>query len=96
MLEVSVEPGVSYEALSYTWEPVLPRDFIEVDKHHLIIGANLSAALHELRYINRPRRLWVDAICISQEDVSERGHQVSLIREFYRKRKRGRSLAWVW
>ena len=64
MLEVSVEPGVSYEALSYTWTPVLPRDCIEVDKHHLIIVANLSAALHELRYINRPRRLWVDTICI--------------------------------
>ena len=65
MLEVSVEPGVSYEALSYTRTPVLPRDCIEVDEHHLIIGANLSAALYELRCINRPRRLWVDAICIN-------------------------------
>ena len=36
MLEVSVEPGVSYDALSYTWTPVLPRDCIEVDEHHLI------------------------------------------------------------
>ncbi|KAK0727322.1 heterokaryon incompatibility protein-domain-containing protein [Lasiosphaeria miniovina] len=40
------------------------------------LGRNLHSALKQLRYSNRPRRLWVDAVCINQDDIDERNVQV--------------------
>ncbi|KAH8791066.1 heterokaryon incompatibility protein-domain-containing protein, partial [Hyaloscypha finlandica] len=49
----------------------------------LEITPNLRDGLHQMRLRNRSRYLWADAICINQEDVSERGHQVSNMLEIY-------------
>ena len=74
---------VDYKALSYTWAPIEPRGCIELDGCCLILGANLFAALLNLRSTHRSLILWIDAICINQRDISERGHQVSLMRSIY-------------
>lgn len=50
----------------------------------LKIGPNLASALRHLRLRDRPRRLWVDAICIDQENVDERGKQVAMMGNIYR------------
>jgi Heterokaryon incompatibility protein (HET) len=47
------------------------------------IGLNLHAALSRLRRTNRERILWADKICICQEDIDERGHQVSLMSDIF-------------
>lgn len=43
------------------------------------IGANLHSALMRLRYRDRPRTIWADAICICQEDEGEKGRQVRMM-----------------
>jgi hypothetical protein len=48
-----------------------------------LVTVNLEAALRELR-IHRPRALWVDAICINQENLSERSSQVRLMSTIYK------------
>ena len=47
------------------------------------ITRNLYAALRRLRYRCLDRFLWVDSICINQEDIEERGRQVRLMAEIY-------------
>jgi hypothetical protein len=47
------------------------------------IGANLALALRYLRYTQKPRTLWVDAICLNQQDRAECGAQVSVVNEIY-------------
>jgi hypothetical protein len=73
----------SYEALSYAWgDPVFPEK-IYLPTGYLAITSNLAAALRQLRLPNRPRRLWVDAVCINQMDDNEKGHQVTLMTQIF-------------
>ncbi|KAK1463364.1 hypothetical protein CMEL01_13433 [Colletotrichum melonis] len=78
-----------YEALSYTWadengdSSKCERAYIGERWDILPITKNCSNALRRLRYQNRPRRLWVDAICINQNDVGERSHQVGIMQDIY-------------
>ncbi|KAL8905664.1 MAG: hypothetical protein Q9207_002478 [Kuettlingeria erythrocarpa] len=50
----------------------------------LEVTRNLAVALEHLRYDHKPRALWVDAICINQQDLQERSAQVQLMGDIYR------------
>jgi hypothetical protein len=69
-----------FEALSYTWGD--PNDTIEISLHGSThtITRNLDSAFRHLRYPDRSRVLWVDALCINQEGSIERAQQVSQMR----------------
>ncbi|KAJ4226179.1 hypothetical protein NW759_004765 [Fusarium solani] len=80
-----------YEALSYTWgNPENPQT-VQVVSHDdpsifwtQEIQYNLSGALKHLRYPDKPRTLWVDAVCINQADIPERNAQVPRMSDIYR------------
>lgn len=75
---------VSYEALSYTWGESRGLHRIEVNTFSSIsVTDNLFGALQHLRYPLQDRVLWIDAICIDQSNVSERGHQVQQMGSIY-------------
>ena len=81
---VSLSELPVYEAISYTWGEPIFSAFIECfPRGQLPITENLSAALFHLRLANRIRVLWVDAICINQQDLLERSHQVTLMRDTF-------------
>ena len=64
--DLSAQSRQSYEALSYTWgSPENPRD-LYCQGAILSITRNLDAALRSLRHADKPRWLWVDAVCIDQ------------------------------
>ncbi|PGH04264.1 hypothetical protein GX51_03609 [Blastomyces parvus] len=52
-----------------------------------------NSGLKRLRYTDRRRLIWVDAICIDQDNSQERSHQVSLMRDIYRNAQR--ALIWI-
>lgn len=74
-----------YTALSYAWgEPAKTRKITIETKHDFEIGENLWWFLyHRSLTIKSPRLFWIDAICIDQSNVSERNHQVSLMKQIY-------------
>lgn len=74
---------VSYEALSYTWGSPALTERIIVDDCYLKATRNLYSALRQLRYLDKDRILWIDAICIDQKDMKERGHQVEQMSKIY-------------
>ncbi|KAI1733349.1 heterokaryon incompatibility protein-domain-containing protein [Xylaria scruposa] len=45
--------------------------------------ANLLSALRHLRRKTEPRDMWIDAICIDQDDVVQKGPQVALMGTLY-------------
>ena len=49
------------------------------------IGAGLARALIAFRLPDQTRRIWVDAICINQNDLTERQSQVRLMGALYGK-----------
>jgi Heterokaryon incompatibility protein (HET) len=79
---LSLDSSYNYESLSYVWGD--PIDTIPIHAN----GCRFNAArnlywVRRLRTSSAPRRVWVDAICINQDDVDERGAQVSIMREIY-------------
>ncbi|KAK3680577.1 hypothetical protein LTR37_021154 [Vermiconidia calcicola] len=71
-----------YGALSYTWFDNRKTHLITIDGRSLPITANLHGVLLRLRSI-RSRTLWIDAICINQDDDQERSAQVLIMRYIY-------------
>ena len=53
-----------------------------------MVGNNLEAALRRLRLADRPRTLWIDAVCINQGNDDERAQQVGHMRDIYSYAKR--------
>lgn len=78
----SLEP---YYAVSYTWGVPEPLCKIKVNGKELSIRKNLFDMLLAMRQRNpegQPR-LWIDAICINQEDVAEKNQQVQQMKHIY-------------
>jgi len=75
-----------YEALSYCWGDSKDRFPITCNGvRGLAVTENLHSALKRLQLPNQPRLIWADAICINQEDIDERGSQVRLMKDIYRR-----------
>ncbi|KAI1354427.1 heterokaryon incompatibility protein-domain-containing protein [Xylaria sp. FL0043] len=101
LIHASLAPGemMDYEAVSYTWGSV-PRDIFFIEIHgeragKLSIGYNLFRLLLSLRDPVVDRILWIDAICINQDegDATERNHQVQQMARIYRGAQR--VLVWL-
>ncbi|KAF8860906.1 HET-domain-containing protein [Acephala macrosclerotiorum] len=74
----------SYEALSYVWgDASITQPITFNSTPDFPVTRNLAIALHHLRLFDRERRLWVDALCINQNDVKERNEQVAMMGEIY-------------
>ncbi|KAF9696379.1 hypothetical protein EKO04_005248 [Ascochyta lentis] len=69
------EDAVEYEALSYTWDGVIKSCSIYLNGRQMPITESLFHALQHLRYTYEDRVFWIDAICIDQQNIEERGHQ---------------------
>lgn len=78
-----------YEALSYAWGARTEQRKIWVHEQaasssrFINVTENLHSALKYMRLRNEGRTLWVDAICINQIDLAERGRQVLLMQSIY-------------
>ncbi|KAH6644167.1 heterokaryon incompatibility protein-domain-containing protein [Boeremia exigua] len=83
-----------FEALSYVWgETTDPKRISVADvastitqdtvDGYLAITSNLHDALQELRDPALPRTLWIDAVCINQDDLEERASQVNFMAKIY-------------
>lgn len=75
--------GMEYEALSYTWGDLHKSHKLDVNGKILPITRNLYLALQHLRDPREDRILWIDALCIDQENLEERGHQVRQMASIY-------------
>jgi hypothetical protein len=85
--------SLEFEALSYTWGPPVFREKMNVGDKHIYITENLASALKHLRLADKPRNLWIDAICINQRDSEEKGRQVFMMNDLYRKARS--VIAWI-
>jgi hypothetical protein len=71
-----------FTALSYTWGSPNDPQSILLNGYPVSVTANLHVALMHLRSAERDLTFWIDALCINQAWVHERG-QVSLMRDIY-------------
>ncbi|KAI1773963.1 heterokaryon incompatibility protein-domain-containing protein [Hypoxylon cercidicola] len=83
---VPISSDPDYETVSYVWGDFRNTSLIEVDGHNVPITKTLEAALRRIRHLET-RALWVDQICINQEDNREKACQIPLMRQIYSKTK---------
>lgn len=73
-----------YEALSYTWGGSSQQRTISVDAiGGFRVTDNAYNAMQRLRRHREARVIWIDAVCINQEDVMERNIQVAMMGTIY-------------
>lgn len=84
-----------YTVISYLWhvEGLNSMRQLTVDNIIMHIYPNLRAALGQIINDFRSCFLWVDQICINQQDPFEREHQVSLMHYIFR--KADRNVCWL-
>ncbi|KAF4449497.1 hypothetical protein F53441_7232 [Fusarium austroafricanum] len=85
----SIDSAPPYEALSYTWgdpsskQTIYMRTQASEETYEFYVTSNCLLALKRLRYKDKPRVLWIDALAIDQSNIEERNHQVSLMSKIY-------------
>lgn len=91
-----------YTALSYCWGDASKTGKIRIENWGDVgVTANLEEALKSVRPLNfngpggidRSKLLWVDALCINQQDSMERSQQVRQMRQIYSRAKE--VISWV-
>ena len=75
-----------YQALSYVWGDPKITVPIWVDGREVQVTTNLDAALRRVRDTTPDQtiHLWVDAVCIDQNNLVDRSQQVQLMADIYR------------
>ena len=75
--------NLQYRCLSYCWGAASATESMSINGHRLSVGQNLAHALRHLRARNMHSAVWIDAICINQQDNKEKSHQVSRMGEIF-------------
>ena len=87
LVEHSLE-SVKFEALSYVWGNQATKRQIKCNGQIMSIGSNLLDVFCERARRQSIGFIWVDAICINQNDKHEKTRQVRMMRDIYEKAER--------
>ena len=77
------QPYPSYAAISYTWGDPAILSTITVNGLRINIRANCWYALWQVRRLRSNQPVWIDSICINQDDLAEKSAQVFIMGEIY-------------
>ncbi|KAK5069398.1 hypothetical protein LTR51_008648 [Lithohypha guttulata] len=83
--KVSLEDGPHFVAVSYRWGDVNGLRDVQINDHNVKLRQHVCAMLNQLHRQHHMIRLWIDMICINQNDPDEKSEQVPLMGEIYSK-----------
>jgi hypothetical protein len=84
LIQLAFADAPEYFALSYFWGSQDEKFDIILEGFPFQVERNLFEALRCLRRETETLVIWVDALCINQQDVGERNAQVQLMGDIYR------------
>jgi len=83
MESVPLAANPKYDALSYNWGDVRKKETISVNGKTMSITQNLNRALKAITSSGESRTLWIDQICIDQNNLEEKARQIPLMNSIY-------------
>jgi hypothetical protein len=83
LVDVTTKKRPYFATLSYVWGNINVTREIRCGKERSSITLSLHEALVYIRNRRTPRLLWVDSLCINQNDGEEKGHQVQRMHLIY-------------
>jgi len=98
MVHVDLDTAPPFEAISYAWGSPARTHSIRLINNggvprSLLLTSSIAEALPYLLSASLYGRLWIDQLCINQDSVEERNHQVTLMGAVYSGAKR--TLLWT-
>jgi hypothetical protein len=83
LVHAILENASPFEAVSYTWGPVPPSIPISVGSHSMLVTAAVDDFIFSRHSIVHTQYVWIDAICIDQQNMAEKTKQLPLMTEIY-------------
>lgn len=88
----------NYTALSYTWGSSGRHVEVSIDGARAFVTESLFEGLQHLRKAQQQRYIigglwWIDMLCINQQSIPERNHQVAMMRDIFQ--SAGLVIAWL-
>jgi hypothetical protein len=93
LFAVNLDNPPRFFALSYTWDGQQSDQDLICDASTLKVSRNVSKILPYLYKYLGPVSIWIDAVCINQDDESEKNIQVPMMQEIYT--KTSKSIVWL-
>lgn len=84
LITLPITTEVQYDAISYKWASWRHRAAIECDGSRIVVTKDVENMLRRLRRPAAFRRLWIDSICINQDDETEKSQQIARMTDIYR------------
>lgn len=82
-VSLAEEPVQAYEAISYCWGDSNNKAEILLEGSSAAVPASAEEVLRRLRKPKESRLVWIDAVCINQNDIQERCSQIVLMTDIY-------------
>jgi Heterokaryon incompatibility protein (HET) len=83
IVHTNISSAPPYTAVSYTWNHESPEKYFLIDGSRLKVIPNIVTALPHLTRNTNTNYLWIDGICINQEDEAEKEVQIPLMGDIY-------------
>jgi hypothetical protein len=88
LIPTPIDELPAYECISYVWGEPTGKETIILNGQKFEVSSNVHEILYQRRAIFSRRILWIDSICINQEDKKERTDQVKKMQTIYGKASR--------
>lgn len=72
-----------FKAISYTWGAAEPLAEVQVNGHSISVRKNCHYALWQARLHLAGQHVWIDSICINQNDLEEKSAQVGMMYDIF-------------
>ncbi|KAK8157784.1 heterokaryon incompatibility protein-domain-containing protein [Phyllosticta citrichinensis] len=84
LIEAFPKGSTKYDALSYTWGDNKLEKSVMCKGRRLFLTSNLHQALKRFRHPTETVTMWIDQLCIDQDNILERNRQVSFMGRIFK------------
>lgn len=92
LVTISTDSQHEYDAVSYTWADetgdATRRFRAFIGAGYVLITGSCQKVLQRIRSFSYAKCVWIDSLCVDQDNLEERGHQVYLMPRIYTRAKK--------